>query len=205
MGSLFSRGGLVWYGGFIGGLIAVLFNGWRLKVPLRWTLDLTSPALPAAYALGRIGCFLVGDDYGVPTSLPWGVQFPQGIPPTTASSLQQSFGISLPAGTPPDALLAVHPTQLYEAVLMIGAFMLLWRLRNNSNGTGWLFGVYLMLAGTERFLVEFVRAKEDHLALGLTLAQFVAIGMVTAGALLMSRWKAADRVPPGDYLLKGKK
>lgn len=205
MGALFSRGGLVWYGGFIGGLIAVLFNGWRLKVPLRWTLDLTSPALPAAYALGRIGCFLVGDDYGVPTSLPWGVQFPQGIPPTTAGSLQQAFGISLPPGTPPDALLAVHPTQLYEAVLMIGAFMLLWRLRNHSKGTGWLFGVYLLLAGTERFLVEFVRAKEDHLALGLTLAQFIAIGLVTAGAVLVTRWKAAKVLDPGEYLRSGKK
>lgn len=205
MGALFSRGGLVWYGGFLGGLVAVLFNGWRLKVPLRWTLDLTSPALPAAYALGRVGCFLVGDDYGKPTTLPWGVQFPQGLPPTTAGSLQQAFGISLPPGTPPDALLAVHPTQLYEAALMIGAFMLLWRLRNHSKGTGWLFGVYMLLAGTERFLVEFVRAKEDQFALGLTLAQFVAIGLVTAGAILVSRWKAAEVLGPGEYLRAGKK
>ena len=205
MGSLFSRGGLVWYGGFIGGLIAVLFNGWRLKVPLRWTLDLTSPALPAAYALGRIGCFLVGDDYGVPTTLPWGVQFPQGIPPTTAGSLQQSFGVSLPPGTPPDTLLAVHPTQLYEAVLMIGVFMLLWRLRANNHGTGWLFGVYLMLAGTERFLVEFLRAKEDHLAGVFTLAQLVAIGLVTTGAVLLTRWKNAEVLEPGEYLRSGKK
>ncbi len=202
MGSLFSRGGLVWYGGFIGGLIAVLFNGWRLKVPLRWTLDLTAPALPAAYALGRIGCFLVGDDYGVPTTLPWGVQFPQGIPPTTAGSLQQTFSISLAPGTAPDALLAVHPTQLYEAVLMIGVFMLLWRLRANSRGTGWLFGVYLLLAGTERFLVEFLRAKEDHLAGDFTVAQLMAIGLVTTGAVLVTRWKRAGQVPPGDYLLQ---
>jgi phosphatidylglycerol---prolipoprotein diacylglyceryl transferase len=203
MGSLFSRGGLVWYGGFVGGLLAVLFNGWRLKVPLRWTVDLTSPALPAAYALGRIGCFLVGDDYGKPTSLPWGVQFPQGIPPTTAASLQQSFGVTVPAGTPPDALLAVHPTQLYEAILMIGAFMLLWRLRNNSHGTGWLFGIYLMLAGTERFLVEFVRAKEDVLGPGLTVAQLMAIGLVATGGVLAAKWKNAAVVEPGAYLKKG--
>jgi phosphatidylglycerol:prolipoprotein diacylglycerol transferase len=73
-GALFSRGGLVWYGGFIGGTAAVILNGWRLKVPLRWTMQLAAPALPAAYALGRIGCFLVNDDYGRPTDLPWAVK-----------------------------------------------------------------------------------------------------------------------------------
>ena len=70
-GALFSRGGLVWYGGFIGGALAVILNGWRLRVPLRWTMQLAAPALAAAYALGRVGCFLVNDDYGQPTNLPW--------------------------------------------------------------------------------------------------------------------------------------
>jgi hypothetical protein len=69
--ALFSRGGLVWYGGFIGGALAVILNGRRLKVPLRWTMQLGAPALAAAYAIGRVGCFLVNDDYGRPTTLPW--------------------------------------------------------------------------------------------------------------------------------------
>ena len=205
LGALFSRGGLVWYGGFIGGVISVLLNSWRLKVPLRWTLDITAPALPAAYALGRIGCFLVGDDYGRPTTLPWGVKFPQGLPPTTAEALSREFGVTLAPGTPPDAVLAVHPTQLYEAALMIGVFMVLWRLRGHKHGTGWLFSVYLMLAGAERFLIEFVRAKEDHIGGGLTVAQLVAIGLMVSGAVLFAKWKGAEPVAPGEYLQKGKR
>lgn len=204
-GALFSRGGLVWYGGFIGGVFAVLLNSRRLKVPLRWTLDLAAPALPAAYALGRIGCFLVGDDYGRPTSLPWGVKFPQGLPPTTADALSREFGVTLAPGTPADAVLAVHPTQIYEAVLMIGVFMLLWRLRNHRHATGWLFSIYLMLAGAERFLIEFVRAKEDRIGGGITVAQLVAIGLMVSGALLYTKWKNAAVIDPGDYLKSGKK
>ncbi len=197
--SLFSRGGLVWYGGFIGGTVVVLLNGWRLKVPMRWTLDLTAPALAAAYALGRVGCFMVGDDYGVPTGLPWGVQFPQGLPPTTAGSLAANFQVPIPAGATPETVLAVHPTQLYEAVIMIAVFMALWQLRRNARGTGWLFGVYLVLAGTERFLVEFLRAKEDRVFADFTLAQLTAIAIVTIGVVLSSRWKTAT-VPPGPSL-----
>ena len=122
MGALFSRGGLVWYGGFIGGTAAVILNGWRLKVPLRWTMQLVAPALPAAYALGRIGCFLVNDDYGRPTDVPWAVKFPHGLPPSTAASMEQLFGIPVPPGTDPSTVLAVHPTQIYEAILMLAAF-----------------------------------------------------------------------------------
>jgi phosphatidylglycerol:prolipoprotein diacylglycerol transferase len=204
-GALFTRGGLVWYGGFIGGSLAVLANGYRLGVPLRWTCQLTAPALPAAYALGRIGCFLVGDDYGRTTSLPWGVTFPQGIPPTTAGTFAADFGTPMAPGVSPETLVAVHPTQLYEAVLMIGVFMLLWRLRNNGKPAGWLFGLYLALAGTERFLVEFVRAKADRLALGLTVAQVTALLMVILGGVLLTAWSKGPDVAPGEYLLEGKK
>lgn len=197
--SLFTRGGLVWYGGFLGGTVAVLLNGIRLKVPTRWTLEITSPALPAAYALGRMGCFMVGDDYGIPTSLPWGVQFPQGIPPTTAGSLAANFGVPIPAGTTPETLLAVHPTQIYEAIIMIALFMFLWSRRRKSLGTGWLFGVYLVLAGTERFLVEILRAKEDRLFGQFTLAQMVALVIVAVGVVLIAAWKNKT-VPPGEFL-----
>jgi phosphatidylglycerol:prolipoprotein diacylglycerol transferase len=200
LSSLFSRGGLVWYGGFLGGVVVVLLNGWRLKVPMRWTMELTAPALAAAYALGRIGCFMVGDDYGVPSTLPWAVQFPQGIPPTTAGNLARDFHVAIPAGVSPETVLAVHPTQLYETLLMVGAFMLLWRWRRHTRGTGWLFGIYLMLAGAERFLVEFVRAKEDRLFGSFTLAQLTAVGIVLVGAALSARFKNAGAAEPGPYL-----
>ncbi len=200
LSSLFSRGGLVWYGGFLGGVAVVLLNGWRLKVPMRWTMELTAPALAAAYALGRIGCFMVGDDYGIPSTLPWAVKFPQGIPPTTASSLARDFHVAIPAGVSPETVLAVHPTQLYETVAMIGVFMLLWRMRGHSKGTGWLFGAYLMLAGTERFLVEFLRAKEDRLFGSFTLAQLTALAIVLAGVVLSSKFKSAGAAEPGLYL-----
>jgi len=203
--SLISRGGLVWYGGFLGGTAAVLLNGARLKVPMRWTLELAAPALPAAYALGRVGCFLVEDDYGVPSTLPWSVKFPQGLPPTTAGTLAHDFGIPIQAGVAPDTLLAVHPTQLYEVVLMTAAFMLLWRLRVHRRATGWLFALYLMLAGAERFLVEFVRAKEDRLGIGLTLAQAMALGLVVLGGVLLAKWGSGEALAPGEYLRSGAK
>jgi phosphatidylglycerol:prolipoprotein diacylglycerol transferase len=199
-GSFFSRGGLVWYGGFLGGALAVLLNGVRLKVPFRWTTHLCAPALAAAYALGRVGCFIVNDDYGQPTSLPWGVKFPQGLPPTTAQNLQQQFGVTLPAGTDPAAVLAVHPTQLYEAVFMLAAFALLWRLRLRDRPIGWLFGVYLIIAGFERFLIEFVRAKEDRWFGPLTVAQVVSLGLVAVGVALAVRLNAGREVGPGPYL-----
>ena len=123
----------------------------------------------------------------------------------TADQLARNFGVSLPAGTPPDTLLAVHPTQLYEAVLMIGVFMVLWRLRNRGHATGWLFSIYLMLAGAERFLIEFVRAKEDRIGNAITVAQVVAIGLMATGAVLYTRWKAGEPMPPGEYLEKAKK
>jgi phosphatidylglycerol:prolipoprotein diacylglycerol transferase len=201
--ALLTRGGLVWYGGFIGGALAVLANGRRLGVPLRWTCQLTAPALPAAYALGRVGCFLVGDDYGVPTTLPWGVQFPQGIPPTTAAVMARDFGVAIPDGVSPETLLAVHPTQLYEVILMIGVFMVLWRLRTVTRPAGWLFGVYLMFAGSERFVVEFLRAKADRLAGGFTLAQLTALGMIGLGTVLYLKWSTGDAVPAGSYLETG--
>src|SRR5919205_888388 len=158
-GALLSRGGLVWYGGFVGGALAVILNGWRLGVPLRWTMHVTAPALAAAYALGRVGRFLVNDDYGRPSSLPWAVRFPHGLPPSTAGNMQHLFGIPVPAGSSPSTVLAVHPTQLYETAIMLVAFAVLWSLRRRMRPVGWLFGLYLMFAGAERFAVEFLRAK----------------------------------------------
>lgn len=200
MGALFSRGGLVWYGGFFGGSLAVLLMGMRRGVPLRWTIHVTAPALPAAYALGRAGCFMVGDDYGRPTTAFWGVQFPEGLPPTTAGTMEASFGIPLPPGADPGTLLAVHPTQLVEVVLMIGVFMVLWAWRTRDWGTGWLFGAYLAFAGSERFLVEFLRAKDDRFFGPLTLAQVTSLALVTLGVIVVAKYRGAGRAEPGAWL-----
>jgi phosphatidylglycerol:prolipoprotein diacylglycerol transferase len=203
-GALLSRGGLVWYGGFIGGALAVVFNGWRLKVPARWTMQVAAPALAAGYALGRVGCFLVGDDYGRPTDLPWGVAFPRGLPPSTAANLAD-FRVAIPEGTDPSTVLAVHPTQLYEVTIMLVVFALLWTLRSRERGTGWLFAVYLMLAGLERFFVEIFRAKDDRFLAGFTIAQLTSVVLVGIGAYLYLRWRDDPQLAPGPYLSTVKK
>jgi phosphatidylglycerol:prolipoprotein diacylglycerol transferase len=201
-GALFSRGGLVWYGGFIGGALAVILNGWRLRVPLRWTMQLAAPALAAAYALGRVGCFLVNDDYGQPTNLPWGVKFPNGSPPSTAANLH-AFGVSVSPGVDPSTVMSVHPTQLYEVAAMLVAFAVLWVLRKKGRPVGWLFGVYLVFAGIERFLVEIVRAKDDRLLGPFTIAQLASVILVALGALLMVLWRRGPSPAPGSYLETG--
>jgi phosphatidylglycerol:prolipoprotein diacylglycerol transferase len=204
-GALFSRGGLVWYGGFLGGAAAVMLNGWRLRVPLRWTMQLAAPALAAAYALGRVGCFLVNDDYGRPTTLPWGVKFPQGLPPSTAGNLHQLFGVPMPPGIDSSTVMAVHPTQLYEVAAMLIVYAILWSLRRRGHPVGWLFGLYLILAGVERFLVEIVRAKDDRFLGPFTLAQLASVVLVVIGVLLVSLWRRAAGPMPGTYLETGRK
>lgn len=189
--ALFRREGLVWYGGFIGGFLGVALQGWWRGVPTRFTMELTAPALALGYALGRVGCFLVQDDYGVPTDLPWAFRFPNGLPPTTAANLGR-MGVDLPAGTPPDQVFAVHPTQLYEVLIMTGVFWVLWRLRRHDHAVGWLFGVYLVLGGLERFLVEFLRAKDDRLLGGFTVAQLTSVVLVTVGVAMMAHWWRKD-------------
>jgi len=198
--ALFSRGGLVWYGGFLGGTLAVILNGLRLKIPTRWTAQLMGPPLAAAYALGRVGCFLVNDDYGRPTEVAWAVKFPQGMPPSTAGNMERMFGIAMPQGMDPTTVLAVHPTQLYEVAAMLVAFAILWALRKRQAGTGWLFGLYLMFAGVERFVIEFLRAKDDRIFGAFTLAQVTSVALVLVGAYLVSALYRAKEVSPGSYL-----
>jgi phosphatidylglycerol---prolipoprotein diacylglyceryl transferase len=189
---LLRRGGFVWYGGFLGGVAGVLIAGWLKKVPVRRTMEICAAPLALGYALGRVGCFLVNDDYGIPSTLPWAMKFPQGLPPTTVEELQRMH-VSFPAGTDPHLLVAVHPTEIYETVLMLLAFAWLWRLRSHTHGLGWRFGVYLVLAGVERFLIETVRAKDDRLLGPFTLAQATSALLVAAGVYVMLRLKDPDQ------------
>jgi phosphatidylglycerol---prolipoprotein diacylglyceryl transferase len=201
LGTLLSRSGLVWYGGFLGGTAAVLLNGWRRRVPMRWTMQLVAPSLAAAYALGRVGCFMVNDDYGRPTSVPWAMKFPQGSPASTAQNLAIQFGIPVPPGVDPSTVMAVHPTQLYEVAAMLVAFALLWTWRTRPHGTGWLFGAYLAMAGVERFLVEILRAKDDRFLGPFTIAQVTSVGLVLVGITLLIKFDPGPELSPGPYLL----
>lgn len=156
---LFSRGGLSWYGGLVGGVGAglayVLVKGWPV-VPI---LAAATPALAFGHLIGRIGCFLVGDDYGTPSTLPWAVAFPEGLPPTTVP---------------------VHPTQLYEAIGLglLGWLLLRWRRGGVRDTT--VLGRYFVGAGTLRFVIEFIRVNE-RVAFGLSVAHLVSLAAIVIG------------------------
>jgi phosphatidylglycerol---prolipoprotein diacylglyceryl transferase len=135
------------------------------RLPLMTVLSAAAPALTLGQAIGRIGCFLVGDDYGRPTTLPWGIAFPEGLPPTTER---------------------VHPTQLYEAVALFAMTVLLLGLRRRGARNHVVFGSYLLAAGGMRFLIELVRVNEV-VFLGLTTAQLFSAAIVVFGAWLLVR------------------
>jgi phosphatidylglycerol:prolipoprotein diacylglycerol transferase len=185
---LFRRGGFVWYGGFLGATAAILINGWRRRVPARFTAEICAAPLALGYALGRVGCFLVNDDYGIPTSLPWGMKFPNGLPATTVGELQ-AMGVHFPAMTATNTLVAVHPTQIYETITMLFVFWWLWRHRDHGHAIGWLFACYLVLGGLERFLVEFLRAKDDRFLGVFSLAQATSVLLILVGGSLMLTWR----------------
>lgn len=182
---IFDRAGLVWYGGFILGALAVLWVARRRQLD-SWSLaDAAAPALALGYAVGRIGCFLVGDDFGMPTRLPWGVKFPAGVPaPTTAGLMRYEYGAEIPPEIPDTELIAVHPTQLYETlgagtIWLIGVWMLRRGARRGSTTI-----VVVSLLAVERFLVEFLRAKDDRFVGGLTLAQVLSLVVLAIMGLL---------------------
>ncbi len=159
---LLLRGGLTFYGGLFLALFASLVITKKYKESFWKVLDASAPALAIAYALGRVGCFLVGDDYGIASTLPWAMPFPKGSPPT---------------------LEAVHPTQVYETITMLLVFLVLWKLRKKDRPVGWLACIYLGLAGLERFFVEFIRNTTESPISGLSVAQVMAIALILIGAL----------------------
>jgi prolipoprotein diacylglyceryl transferase len=171
---LISRFGFAWFGGLLGGFVALAILAGRFRIPLLEFLDLCSPAAAIGYAIGRIGCLLSGDgDYGVPTMLPWGMSFPNGVVPTIER---------------------VHPTPLYEFLiwLVIGAF--LWHLGTKAlrgpKAKGEIFCNYLILTGIARFLVEFIRINPRSL-FGLSNAQAASLVSILAGAVLL--WRIKNR------------
>jgi phosphatidylglycerol:prolipoprotein diacylglycerol transferase len=175
---LLDRSGLVWYGGLVGGALAVLWTVRRRGMPVSAVLDAGAPAVAAGYAVGRIGCFLVGDDYGVATRLPWGVRFPYGLPfPTTAANMR-AFGGDIDPAAAADELVGVHPTQLYETLAGLLILVVCRQLLRRRIRPGVTALVGFGMLGTERFLVEFVRAKDDVFFGGLTLAQAISLALL---------------------------
>jgi phosphatidylglycerol:prolipoprotein diacylglycerol transferase len=184
-GLIFARGGLVWYGGFLLATALVIWEVRRQKLPLAKTADAAAPGLALAYAVGRVGCFLVGDDWGRPTDSWVGIAFPRGAPPTRVDIIERDFGITVDPELVEryGQIVPVHPTQLYEVGLSTLIFFLLWRIRRSGRPAGWLFMLWLALAGAERFLVEFLRAKDDRFFGLLTLAQILSLGIVAVGVV----------------------
>ena len=167
LGGVFGGSGLVWFGGLLGGAAGVLLWARRRGMLNLTLLDACSPALAIGYAVGRVGCQVSGDgDYGSPTGLPWGMAYPDGVVPTME---------------------VVHPAPIYETLAMGLVAWALWRGRDALR-PGLLFACYLVLAGCERFLVEFVRRNEPVLA-GLTEAQLLSLVMIAAGGIWL--WHAA--------------
>jgi phosphatidylglycerol:prolipoprotein diacylglycerol transferase len=197
LGATLSRSGLVWYGGFIAAALLIAWRVSRLKLSVPRVADAVAPALALAYGVGRIGCFLVGDDYGGPSTLPWAVAFPNGAPPSTAGNLRNYFGVSVPDSIPDATVLTVHPTQIYEVLMAVVIFAILWRLRTRLTRPGLLFATYLALAGVERFIVEIFRAKDDRFLGPLTVAQTISILLIVV-AVLAASWlrRNEPRVEP---------
>lgn len=194
--ALFSRAGFVFWGGFIGAVITTWWVIHRKKLRFTRVSDVAGICIAAGYSIGRTGCWAVGDDYGRPWSSPLAVIFPNGAPPTTVGNMQGLFGIPVPAATDPAQLVSVYPTQLFEVVLGFAIFAILWRLRDHRHAEGWLFGVYALLAGTERFFIEFLRAKDDRLLGPFTTAQGLAFAIALAGAAWMYlRWNVTESAP----------
>lgn len=197
---LLARGGMVWYGGFLGAAALVVWRIVRAGLPLAKTADLTAPSLAVGYAIGRVGCFLVGDDYGRPTDAWVGVAFPEGMPPTRVDALERVFGVQVDPALVErfGAVVPVHPTQLYEVALSLLIFAFLWRIRKGRHAAGWLFSVWMVLAGAERFLVEFVRVKDDRFFGALSLAQVLSLALIAFGVAAIVRLSAGEAERSGE-------
>ena len=173
---LISRFGFAWFGGFLGGFVALLFLARRFGIPVLEFMDLCSPAAAVGYAIGRIGCLLSGDgDYGVPTTLPWGMSFPNGVVPTIER---------------------VHPTPLYELLIWLAIGAALWYMGKKAavgaRPAGEIFSYYLMLTGVARFLIEFIRINPRSF-FGLSNAQTASLVSMVLGFLLV--WRIRSRLP----------
>lgn len=178
---LLSGSGWVFYGGLIGGALAVIIGAWRLGIPLDAVCDAGGPAIAIGQAVGRLGCQLAGDgDYGIPSSVPWAMSYPNGVVPTTER---------------------VHPTPIYESLAYFAIFYYLWSNRGRFRPFEPL-ALYLILASASRFLVEFIRLNTVY-AFGLTVAQWISLAMIAGGAVLLLVIRSRPIGAPADAASAG--
>ncbi|HVZ49270.1 MAG TPA: prolipoprotein diacylglyceryl transferase family protein [Gemmatimonadaceae bacterium] len=189
--ALIARSGFVFWGGLAGGILASFAWIHRKGLSFAKISDASAPGLAAAYAVGRTGCWAVGDDYGRAWANRFAVRFPEGSPPSTVQNLVSQFHQSGFAGQAPTDVVSVYPTQLFEVAMGLVMFAILWRLRGHRHAAGWLFGVYCVLAGVERICVEVFRAKDDRFFGPFTMAQVIGVVFVVAGIA----WMMARRTP----------
>ncbi len=199
----FSPGGLTFYGGLILASLAIWIYIRRKKIPFLVIADATAPSLILAYGIGRIGCQLAGDgDYGIPTSLPWGTNFANGtvkphyaliqyyIDHPVAAIHDKYYQLSAEVVktdafgtiTKFDETIRLHPAPIYEFFACLGIFFFLRYLQKKDWIDGKLFMLYLLFAGSERILIEFIRLN-PHLLLGLSEAQLISIPLIIIGAI----------------------
>jgi phosphatidylglycerol:prolipoprotein diacylglycerol transferase len=185
---LISSYGFAWFGGFLGGFVALVFLARYFGIPVLEFMDLSSPAAAVGYGIGRIGCLLSGDgDYGIPTTLPWGMSFPNGLESTTQKCVEY--------GWPSNC--RVHPTPIYEFIIWLVIAAILWRLGKRASGgagsKGEVFCGYLILTGVARFLIEIIRINPRSF-LGLSNAQAASVLSVIVGLFLL--WRIKSRPAP---------
>ena len=182
---IFAGAGFSWYGGFLGGAVAVTWVVRRYGIPWLKAADISAPAAALGYGIGRIGCFLAGDaTWGKVTDVPWAMAFPNAI----FGWVDPLTGLPYPPGA------KVHPTQLYELIQSLIVFGILWSVRKKGYPVGALFWLYLILAGSMRFMVEFWRAN-PLVGLAMTEYQWISIVLAALGLweILRSRPQAAAR------------
>ncbi|MFZ4622533.1 MAG: prolipoprotein diacylglyceryl transferase, partial [Bacteroidota bacterium] len=181
-GMIFSPGGLTFYGGFILATSSIYVYAKKKKIRFMAIADSVAPALILGYGLARIGCHLAGDgDYGFPSNLPWATDYSNGTyPPSAAFRNFPEVTSQFPGGIVPDNTLC-HPTPIYETIICSIFFLILWKNREKWNAEGQMFSIYLILAGIERFSVEFFRLN-PRLAFGLSEAQLISLALIALGA-----------------------
>lgn len=183
---LFSTGGLTFYGGFIVGIAAVAWYVRRQGLSRPHVADASAPSLMLAYGIGRLGCHLAGDgDWGIAADI---AAKPDWVP------------MWLWAETYPRAIIGppehpVYPTSLYEAIAAVLLFAVLWGLRRHSFRAGWLFSLYLVFNGVERFLIEKIRVNPEYHLFGMTptQAEIISVGLVISGLVgLVWTWERVE-------------
>lgn len=187
---IFSPAGLTYYGGLILATALIILYTKRKKIPFLRVADSAAPSLAIGYGIARIGCHLSGDgDYGLPVSefaswIPWGTDYSKGtLPPSIAfhgTEIAKKFG-----GMVPDNTLC-HPTPVYEFILGVIMLAILWHFRKKFTIDGKLFGLFLILTGVFRFLIEFIRLNPKLISI-FSEAQVISVVLFIMGIFFYMR------------------